>query len=199
MQIIDRIKERVRLAEGMDGSADMSPEASGARAGLPRLFAERLTNIKPDQIRIAGTYTLRRASNAREFVREAAKVLNQPHRDHPSAAGRGPPHLSGSPIPSTSGPGAGGGQIDGGSTELIIGEGLNTRRSPVVKMGCVSFTQTSLQRQAEREALQRRRVGGPAPARPHHQPVPVSGLAELPRQLRLHPHGTRCCWGKRVD
>ena len=78
MQIIDRIKERVRLAEGMDGQRRMSPEAMARGLDCLALFAERLTNIKPDQIRIAGTYTLRRASNARDFVREAAEVLNHP-------------------------------------------------------------------------------------------------------------------------
>ena len=66
MQIVDRIKERVRLAEGMDEQRRMSAEAMARGLDCLALFAERLTNIKPDQIRIAGTYTLRRASNARE-------------------------------------------------------------------------------------------------------------------------------------
>ena len=100
LQIVDRIKERVRLAE------DGRPAPHVCRSHDPgldclALFAERLTNIKPDQIRIAGTYTLRRASNAREFVSEAAKVLNHPIE---IISGQEEARLiyQGSPIPSTS-------------------------------------------------------------------------------------------------
>ena len=50
MQIVDRIKERVRLAEGMDEQRRMSAEAMGRGLDCLALFAERLTNIKPDQI-----------------------------------------------------------------------------------------------------------------------------------------------------
>ncbi len=101
LQIVDRIKERVRLAEGMDGQRRMSAEAMTRGLDCLALFAERLTNIKPDQIRIAGTYTLRRASNAREFVSEAAKVLNHPIE---IISGQEEARLiyQGSPIPSTS-------------------------------------------------------------------------------------------------
>ena len=141
MQIIDRIKERVRLAEGMDEQRRMSPEAMARGLDCLALFAERLTNIKPDQIRIAGTYTLRRASNARDFVREAAKVLNHPieiisGQEEARLIYQGvahTQHIEGQVLVV---------DIGGGSTELIIGEGFSPQALTSRKMGCVSFTQS---------------------------------------------------------
>ncbi|MCY9808898.1 exopolyphosphatase [Aeromonas caviae] len=141
MQIIDRIKERVRLAEGMDGQRRMSPEAMARGLDCLALFAERLTNIKPDQIRIAGTYTLRRASNARDFVHEAAKVLNHPieiisGQEEARLIYQGvahTQHIEGQVLVV---------DIGGGSTELIIGEGFEHKALTSRKMGCVSFTQS---------------------------------------------------------
>ncbi|MBS4709151.1 exopolyphosphatase [Aeromonas caviae] len=141
MQIIDRIKERVRLAEGMDEQRRMSPEAMARGLDCLALFAERLTNIKPDQIRIAGTYTLRRASNARDFVREAAKVLNHPieiisGQEEARLIYQGvahTQHIEGQVLVV---------DIGGGSTELIIGEGFSPLALTSRKMGCVSFTQS---------------------------------------------------------
>lgn len=139
MQIIDRIKERVRLAEGMDEQRHMSQEAMARGLDCLALFAERLTNIKPDQIRIAGTYTLRRASNARDFVREAAKVLNHPieiisGQEEARLIYQGvahTQHIEGQVLVV---------DIGGGSTELIIGEGFEHKALTSRKMGCVSFT-----------------------------------------------------------
>ncbi len=141
MQIVDRIKERVRLAEGMDEQRRMSEEAMARGLDCLALFAERLTNIKPDQIRIAGTYTLRRASNARAFVSEAAKVLNHPieiisGQEEARLIYQGvahTQHIEGQVLVV---------DIGGGSTELIIGEGFEPKALTSRKMGCVSFTQS---------------------------------------------------------
>ncbi|WP_421187744.1 exopolyphosphatase [Aeromonas sanarellii] len=141
MQLVDRIKERVRLAEGMDEQRRMSDEAMARGLDCLSLFAERLTNIKPDQIRIAGTYTLRRASNARAFVSEAAKVLNHPieiisGQEEARLIYQGvahTQHVEGQVLVV---------DIGGGSTELIIGEGFEHRALTSRKMGCVSFTQS---------------------------------------------------------
>ncbi|WP_421200966.1 exopolyphosphatase [Aeromonas enteropelogenes] len=139
-RIVDRIKERVRLAEGMDEQKRMSPEAMARGLACLALFAERLTNIRPEHIRIAGTYTLRRASNAREFVSEAAKVLNHPieiisGQEEARLIYQGvahTQHIEGQVLVV---------DIGGGSTELIVGEGFEHKALTSRKMGCVSFTQ----------------------------------------------------------
>lgn len=140
-RIIDRIKERVRLAEGMDEQKRMSPEAMARGLACLSLFAERLININTDQIRIAGTYTLRRASNAREFLNEAAKVLNHPieiisGQEEARLIYQGvahTQHIEGQVLVV---------DIGGGSTELVIGEGFSPQALTSRKMGCVSFTQS---------------------------------------------------------
>ncbi|WP_421203518.1 exopolyphosphatase [Aeromonas enteropelogenes] len=140
-RIVDRIKERVRLAEGMDEQKRMSPEAMARGLACLALFAERLTNIRPEHIRIAGTYTLRRASNAREFVSEAAKELNHPieiisGQEEARLIYQGvahTQHIEGQVLVV---------DIGGGSTELIVGEGFEHKALTSRKMGCVSFTQS---------------------------------------------------------
>ncbi|MGL5294159.1 MAG: exopolyphosphatase [Aeromonas sp.] len=139
-RLIDRIKQRVRLAEGMDEQKRMSPAAMARGLACLSLFAERLGTINPDQIRIAGTYTLRRASNAHEFISEAAKVLNHPidiisGQEEARLIYQGvahTQHLDGQVLVV---------DIGGGSTELIIGEGFHHKALTSRKMGCVSFTQ----------------------------------------------------------
>ena len=93
------------------------------------------------RVRLADTYTLRRASNARDFVREAAKVLNHPieiisGQEEARLIYQGvahTQHIEGQVLVV---------DIGGGSTELIIGEGFEHKALTSRKMGCVSFTQS---------------------------------------------------------
>lgn len=139
-RIIDRIKERVRLAEGMDAQKRMSAEAMARGLSCLSLFAERLANIRPDHVRIAGTYTLRRASNARDFVLQASQLLHHPievisGQEEARLIYQGvahTQHVEGQVLVV---------DIGGGSTEIIIGEGFSPLALTSRKMGCVSFTQ----------------------------------------------------------
>ncbi|MDO2947304.1 exopolyphosphatase [Aeromonas simiae] len=139
-RIVDRIKERVRLAEGMDAQKRMSPAAMARGLACLSLFAERLANIRPDHVRIAGTYTLRRASNARDFVLQASRILRHPieiisGQEEARLIYQGvahTQHVEGQVLVI---------DIGGGSTELIIGEGFTPAALTSRKMGCVSFTQ----------------------------------------------------------
>ncbi|MGL5285584.1 MAG: exopolyphosphatase, partial [Aeromonas sp.] len=137
-RIIDRIKERVRLAEGMDAQKRMSAEAMARGLSCLSLFAERLANIRPDHVRIAGTYTLRRASNARDFVLQASQLLHHPievisGQEEARLIYQGvahTQHVEGQVLVV---------DIGGGSTEIIIGEGFSPLALTSRKMGCVSF------------------------------------------------------------
>ncbi|MGL4448729.1 MAG: exopolyphosphatase, partial [Shewanella sp.] len=138
-RIIDRIKERVRLAEGMDSEKTMAPAAMARGLNCLALFGERLKNIAPENIRIAGTYTLRAASNSREFIQDAAKVLQHPieiisGQEEARLIYQGvahTQHITGRALVI---------DIGGGSTELIIGENFTPLALTSRKMGCVSFT-----------------------------------------------------------
>ena len=56
MQIVDRLKQRVRLAEGMDEHKCLSEESMQRGLDCLALFAERLQGFCPDAVRITGTF-----------------------------------------------------------------------------------------------------------------------------------------------
>ncbi len=73
--VIDRERDMVRLAAGLDASGLLTPEASERALGCLARFGERLRGLKPDNVRIVGTNALRKANNSREFIAEAEKAL----------------------------------------------------------------------------------------------------------------------------
>ncbi len=139
LQILDRIKQRVRLAEGMDDERNISEEAMQRGLDCLTLFAERLQGINPDAVRITGTYTLRAAANAQIFLDRARHLLHNPieiisGQEEARLIYQGVAHTQHTE-----------GQvlvidIGGGSTELIIGEQYDARALTSRKMGCVTFT-----------------------------------------------------------
>ena len=138
MQIVDRLKERVRLAEGMDENKCLSEEAMQRGLNCLGLFAERLSGFKPDAVRITGTYTLRAASNAQVFLDRARALLHHPiniisGQEEARLIYQGvahTQHLDGRVLVI---------DIGGGSTELIIGERFTPLALTSRKMGCVTF------------------------------------------------------------
>ena len=138
IQIVDRLKDRVRLAEGMDEQRCISEEAMRRGLDCLALFAERLSGMQPDAIRISGTYTLRVASNAAEFLRRAREILHHPievisGQEEARLIYQGvahTQHTEGRILVI---------DIGGGSTELIIGEQFTPQVLTSRKMGCVTF------------------------------------------------------------
>ena len=139
LQIIDKLKQRVRLAEGMDANKQLSEEAIQRGLDCLALFAERLSGINPDAVRITGTYTLRAATNAQHFLDRARALLHHPidiisGQEEARLIYQGvshTQHLEGRVLVI---------DIGGGSTELIIGEKFTPLALTSRKMGCVTFT-----------------------------------------------------------
>ena len=75
IQTLSRIKRKVRLAAGLSGDNTLSAEAMERGWQCLRLFAERLQDIPPTQIRVVATATLRLAVNAGEFLEKAREIL----------------------------------------------------------------------------------------------------------------------------
>ena len=75
LEVIDRIREMVRLASGLDENVNLTEEAMDRALQCLSRFGERLRDIPASQVRVVGTNTLRRAGNAREFMRQAQQVL----------------------------------------------------------------------------------------------------------------------------
>lgn len=103
-----------------------------------RLFAERLQDIPPSQIRVVATATLRLAVNAGDFIAKAQEILGCPVQ---VISGEEEARLIYQGVAHTTG---GADQrlvvdIGGASTELVTGTGAQTTSLFSLSMGCVTW------------------------------------------------------------
>ncbi|MCZ6853525.1 MAG: exopolyphosphatase, partial [Gammaproteobacteria bacterium] len=75
LQIIDRIKEMVRLAEGLEAKNRLSEEVADRALACLERFGQRLTDLQTQNVRVVGTNTLRKAHGAKGFLAKAEKAL----------------------------------------------------------------------------------------------------------------------------
>ena len=139
--IIDRIRETVRLAEGLSASGDISPEARARAIECLARFGERLRDMHAAKVRAAGTSTIRRAREDTGFMAEAEAALGHPIEiisglEEARLIYQGVAHS----LPSSDGLRLVM-DIGGGSTELILGQGAEPRALESVHLGCVSMTE----------------------------------------------------------
>ena len=138
IQILSRIKRRVRLADGLDENRMLSQEAIDRGVACLGLFAKRLTGFSEENVKVVGTYTLRRAINNEEFLAKAKTVFPFPIH---IITGPEEAKLIYSGVSHTQ-PEKGRKfvvDIGGGSTEMTIGDGFTPLRAESRHMGCVSF------------------------------------------------------------
>lgn len=76
LQIIDRVKEMVRLGGGLDSKNNLTAEAMDRAIATLERFRQRLQDIPPHAIRCVGTKTLRTARNAEAFMQRAQQALD---------------------------------------------------------------------------------------------------------------------------
>lgn len=76
--VVDRHKESVRLAEGLNARGNLSREAIARALESLRRFAERLRSTPVSHLRVVGTNTLRAARNADQFMEQAEEILQSP-------------------------------------------------------------------------------------------------------------------------
>jgi exopolyphosphatase/guanosine-5'-triphosphate,3'-diphosphate pyrophosphatase len=140
VQIVHRVKQKVRLAEGLDDKNILSQEAIDRGIECLKVVAESLKGFEPDSVRIVATHTLRRARNANAFINAAIDVL--PYTVE-VISGTEEARLIYSGVAHTNHDDGRRLVIDigGGSTEFVIGEGLDPLICRSLQMGCVSYTQ----------------------------------------------------------
>ncbi len=78
VQVVAKIKRKVRLAAGLGGDGVLDAAAMARGWDCLALFAERLQDIPRSQIRVVATATLRLASNAADFAARAGEILGVP-------------------------------------------------------------------------------------------------------------------------
>ena len=139
--IIDRIRETVRLAEGLSDSGDLSSEAHARAIDCLSRFGERLRDMHAASVRAAGTSTIRRAREDTGFVTDAESALGHPIE---VISGIEEARLIYNGVAHSLPPREGLRlvlDIGGGSTELILGQGVKPRALESVHLGCVSMTE----------------------------------------------------------
>lgn len=158
LHVIDRMRERVKLAGGLDEDKQLTPEAQERALACLGRFGQRLRSIPDAKVRAVGTNTLRLARNGREFMAQGRELLGYPIE---LISGREEARIIYLGVAHDLSDNAGRRlvvDIGGGSTELILGERFEARRTESLHMGCVSYTSRffgdgRLRREGFREAV----------------------------------------------
>ena len=139
VQILHRVKQKVRLGDGLGTDGALSEEAMQRGLDTLKVIAESLQGFEPECVRVVATHALRKASNAKAFLNAAKKIFPFPIEvisgaEEARLIYQGVAHTNHQE-----------GQrlvvdIGGGSTEFIIGEGFDTKVLRSLQMGCVSYT-----------------------------------------------------------
>ena len=142
LQIVDRHKETVRLAEGLTAEGDLSPVVALRALACLRRFGQRLRHLSPNNVRVVGTNTLRKARNSGDFVAAAERALGcrveiVSGREEARLIYLGVSHALESRNDAESRLVV---DIGGGSTELILGRHFQPRLMESLHMGCVSMS-----------------------------------------------------------
>lgn len=141
LTIIDRLRETVRLSEGLTNSGPLAAAAKTRALDCLSRFGERLRDMHASSVRTAGTSTLRRASDSEAFRRDAEGALGHPievisgieeARLIYVGVGQSLPPADGLRLVL---------DIGGGSTELILGQAARPRAMESLQMGCVVMTE----------------------------------------------------------
>lgn len=140
LYMLDGLREAVRLAAGLTEDKRLDKPAQQRALACLQRFGERLRGLPREAVRAVGTNSLRVAKNAPEFLQQAEAALGFPIE---VIAGREEARLIYRGVAQTL-PQAEGRRmvidIGGGSTEFIIGNGLQPLRLESLYMGSVSYS-----------------------------------------------------------
>ncbi len=138
VQIIGKVKQKVRLAAGLNEDMELDEISMERGWQCLQTFAERLQDIPPSNIRIVATATLRLATNAQTFIRRAEQIL-QHKLDVISGEEEARQIYLGVAYTSANQGNSLVIDIGGASTEIIIGNDMQPIHLKSLDMGCVTF------------------------------------------------------------
>ena len=141
LRTVDRLRETVRLAEGLNGRGGLRADVRQRALECLARFGQRLRDIPPQRVRAVATNTVRLLSSPQAFLVPAETALGHaieviPGREEARLIYLGVAHAQ-PPRPQ---------QlrlvidIGGGSTECIIGSGLDAIERESLQLGCVATT-----------------------------------------------------------
>lgn len=138
--VIDRLREMVRLGDGVDDNGRLDPKvAARAIVGLER-FGQRLLHMRANCVHVVGTSALRRLKRNRAFLERARKAIGHPieiisGQEEARLIYAGVTHS----LPRSTDRRLVV-DIGGGSTELAIGRGRDAQYMESLKLGCVAMS-----------------------------------------------------------
>jgi exopolyphosphatase / guanosine-5'-triphosphate,3'-diphosphate pyrophosphatase len=140
LYMLDGLREPVRLATGITEDKRLDKPAQQRALVCLQRFGERLRGLPREAVRAVGTNSLRVAKNAPEFLQQAEAALGFPIE---VIAGREEARLIyrgvAQGLPQTEGKRLVM-DIGGGSTEFIIGTGMQPHKLESLYMGSVSYS-----------------------------------------------------------
>lgn len=141
IKILDKHKEMIRLASGLNEQNELDEDIRQTAVECLQRFSQRLNTVPKIHIKAVGTNTLRRAANSSDFLHEASLAL-----------GHNIEVISGIEEARLIYLGVSHGledshekrlvmDIGGGSTEFIVGTQFNSESLNSLEMGCVKVSQ----------------------------------------------------------
>jgi exopolyphosphatase/guanosine-5'-triphosphate,3'-diphosphate pyrophosphatase len=138
-QVIDRIKEMVQLAAGMDSYGSLDAESLARAESCLQRFSQRLSAIPTANVRAVGTNTLRQCANREQVIARFEAALGQPIAVISGHEEARLIYLGASEVAAPLPQPCLVMDIGGGSTELIIGYGAEILFLESLNLGCVSW------------------------------------------------------------
>ena len=141
LRVVDRLRETVRMAEGLDGFGGLAPDVRDRALDCLSRFGQRIAEIPPRHVRAVATNTVRALRAPERFLAPAEAALGHAievisGREEARLVYLGVAHAQ--PPPE--------GQlrlvidIGGGSTECIIGRGFQPLERESLQAGCIAST-----------------------------------------------------------
>jgi exopolyphosphatase/guanosine-5'-triphosphate,3'-diphosphate pyrophosphatase len=137
---LDTWRETLRIGAGIDANGRLTTDARRAALACLARFGERVRGLHPSAVRAVATNTFRVATNAAVFMPQAERALGFQidiitGHEEARLIYNGVAHV----LPVSEEPRLVV-DIGGGSTEFIVGRGLDPERLESLKIGCVGLT-----------------------------------------------------------
>ncbi len=145
LRVVDRLRETVRIAEGLDVHGGLAPEARDRAVACLSRFGQRIAGMPTQRVRAVATNTVRRLRTPEVFLIPAEAALGHaidviPGREEARLVYLGVAHEQ-PPMPHQQRLVI---DIGGGSTEFIIGRGLEPLERESQQAGCIASTRRYL-------------------------------------------------------
>jgi exopolyphosphatase/guanosine-5'-triphosphate,3'-diphosphate pyrophosphatase len=158
LHIVDRLRERVALAAGLDDKKRISEDAQARALACIERFGGRVRGMPAENVRAIGTSTLRLARNARSFLSQAEEKLGH---DIEIVSGLEEARLIYLGVAHDLSDDSSRRlviDIGGGSTECILGERFEPLKTDSLHMGCVNWSMRFFRGEVTRENMERARI-----------------------------------------